>query len=392
MKRTILLIVTALAAALTFAAEILPGSTWDVFVGTRKHSEHPTLDKCVETIEKQLPPGQYGCRHIARVVKTAPPTTPPPVVTPPVVTPPTTPSVVGIPWNPALVPAPNTAAVKVGDRVRASSIVTPVAGDGVPIARMQCAWSHFAYDDPLVFPGQVRRSHGHMFWGNTGVNANTTNMRSDRSTCVGGSANTTGYWIPALIDTTDGRPLTPNEIFVYYKGGYQGVRPADFRVWGNGLRMLAGDATATTVRQSWERAHTWTCDGVPGRHGSIPPDCTPGGELNLDLIFPQCWDGVNLDSPDHKSHMAYPSGNGCPASHPVAIPEITYVVMFRTPAGGSGSVRLTSDQPGAPAGTSMHGDWWDGWNPERKRHMIANCHNQARDCGTNLLGGGLTSY
>jgi hypothetical protein len=27
--------------------------------------------------------------------------------------------------------------------------------------------------------------------------------------------------------------------------------------------------------------------------------------LQLDVIFPDCWDGRHLDSPDHKSHMAY---------------------------------------------------------------------------------------
>lgn len=46
-----------------------------------------------------------------------------------------------------------------------------------------------------------------------------------------------------------------------------------------------------------------------------------------------CWDGKNLDSPDHKSHVAYPSGGpaafsgtgtggACPSTHPVKIPQI----------------------------------------------------------------------
>jgi hypothetical protein len=49
------------------------------------------------------------------------------------------------------------------------------------------------------------------------------------------------------------------------------------------------------------------------------------------LIGFRCWDGVNLDSPDHKSHIAYPTagpasfhtdGGACPASHPVKIPQL----------------------------------------------------------------------
>lgn len=27
--------------------------------------------------------------------------------------------------------------------------------------------------------------------------------------------------------------------------------------------------------------------------------------LELHVTFPDCWDGVRLDSPDHRSHMAY---------------------------------------------------------------------------------------
>ncbi len=29
--------------------------------------------------------------------------------------------------------------------------------------------------------------------------------------------------------------------------------------------------------------------------------------LRINNFFPTCWDGVNLDSADHKSHVAYPA-------------------------------------------------------------------------------------
>ena len=45
----------------------------------------------------------------------------------------------------------------------------------------------------------------------------------------------------------------------------------------------------------------------------------PGG-MRAQVYFPSCWDGVNLDSPDHKSHVSYPIGlyndGACPPSHP----------------------------------------------------------------------------
>lgn len=52
----------------------------------------------------------------------------------------------------------------------------------------------------------------------------------------------------------------------------------------------------------------------------------------------RCWDGVNLDSPDHKSHVAFPAngsfemGSACPESHPVKIPQLFYEIMWNTTA------------------------------------------------------------
>lgn len=49
-----------------------------------------------------------------------------------------------------------------------------------------------------------------------------------------------------------------------------------------------------------------------------------------------CWDGVNLDSPDHKSHVSYPASGSfettgpCPSTHPVRLPQLMYEVMWDT--------------------------------------------------------------
>lgn len=54
--------------------------------------------------------------------------------------------------------------------------------------------------------------------------------------------------------------------------------------------------------------------------------------------FPTCWDGVNLDSPDHREHVAYPasgtfeSGGPCPATHPVRLPQILLETVWDTRA------------------------------------------------------------
>ena len=56
--------------------------------------------------------------------------------------------------------------------------------------------------------------------------------------------------------------------------------------------------------------------------------------MRAQVFFPSCWDGVNLDSADHKSHMAYPIGeynNGyCPDTHPVHIISLFYELFAPT--------------------------------------------------------------
>jgi len=58
-----------------------------------------------------------------------------------------------------------------------------------------------------------------------------------------------------------------------------------------------------------------------------------------DFAF-SCWDGKNLDSPNHMDHIAHPTGGPatfavvdgkCPASHPVKIPQVHYEVLSRCP-------------------------------------------------------------
>jgi hypothetical protein len=43
-----------------------------------------------------------------------------------------------------------------------------------------------------------------------------------------------------------------------------------------------------------------------------------------------CWDGVNSDSSDHRSHVAYGNGPECPSTHPKRIPQITFETIYYT--------------------------------------------------------------
>jgi hypothetical protein len=78
--------------------------------------------------------------------------------------------------------------------------------------RTTCTVSKMAWVDPIVFPGEPGRSHLHTFFGNTGVDENSTFtslISSGGSTCFGGLANMSVYWVPSMIDTLTGMPLMP---------------------------------------------------------------------------------------------------------------------------------------------------------------------------------------
>ena len=307
-------------------------------------------------------------------------------------------------------PAP--AAGRDGSYIKPSGVAPKKVSRGA--FRTDCGFSHMLHDDPIVYPGQPGKTHLHTFFGNTGANAHSTAesvAATGNSTCRGGTENRSAYWVPAMIDTSVGMPLRPYDIGVYYKApSGAGFDPATIVPPPDGLRMVAGNAKASApqsgVAVRWQCVSTKTPTTDPNTGVTYPaayadptlwgpsiPACPVGSLLNQMVMFPFCWNG-DQDSPDHKSHLSYGHPTtGCPASHPVLMPQITfnvhYVVTERLSAW-----RLSSDMylEDLPAGLSSHGDWVNGWNPEVKARWNQNCNVLGFDCHANLLGDGFTLY
>lgn len=258
--------------------------------------------------------------------------------------------------------------------------------------RLTCEYSHMAADDPIVLPNQPGKSHLHTFFGNTGVTAASTATSiatTGASTCRGGTVNRSAYWVPTLIDTRTGTPLKPASAMIYYKTGYGGIRPSEVRTMPPGLRMIAGDARNARA----EGPFRWACVGKGSEwmSGTAIQNCPVGARLWQMIYFPQCWDGANLDAPDHKSHMSYPVGGRCPATHPVALPEVSFNVIYEVAeANAPRSWRLSSDtyDRSLPGGYSSHGDWFNGWKVDVMKTFVERCDRAAVDCHANLLGDG----
>ena len=252
--------------------------------------------------------------------------------------------------------------------------------------RAACEYSHFGADDPIIFPGQPGASHLHMFFGNTTTNAFTTEdelINSGGSTCSGFELNRSAYWTPALLDG-QGNAVVPDQIILYYKTKF----PDTVTAMPQGLQMLAGNFEAESF-EAGQLLH-WSCgsNGNGYNRTNRIPDCQ-GDIINASIVFPNCWDGVNLTSPDFVSHLTYVNDNeSCPGSHPRRLPKISILIYWP----GVDSVdgwHLSSDRTGgfnAPPGGTLHADWWGAWNDETMDLWIEGCMQASRNCSYGQTG------
>jgi hypothetical protein len=227
-----------------------------------------------------------------------------------------------------------------------------------------CTYSHTAPDDPIVKPGLPGASHSHDFFGNTGTDAFTTlaDLEAGETTCDF-TEDRSAYWVPSLL--INGNRVDPTHVAPYYT-----LRGADMTVvqpYPPGLMLVAGNSLATSPQPT--SVTSWACeDGSQGSKQSSVPNCRSGQELTLKIQFPECWDGVSLDSADHKSHFNYLASNNatCPASHPVLVPTLGLIVHYPT-SGGTG---VTLSSGGQHSG---HADFFNAWEPDRLQELIDDC-------------------
>ena len=190
----------------------------------------------------------------------------------------------------AKLPAPASAYTQA--RRQAASVdnpaFQPTPQDGGAF-REPCNYSHMGYNDPIVYPGQPGKSHLHVFFGNAGADANLTAaniMSATASTCAGGLLNKSAYWVPAMIDTTTNTPLVPSDMTVYYKHGFGLIKPEEFKVLPNGLRMISGDAKSTGPQNGIIYACFDVGPDLYNWRTSIP-NCVEGARLVAAVDYPQ---------------------------------------------------------------------------------------------------------
>ena len=291
--------------------------------------------------------------------------------------------------------------------------------DVVGAFRFICNASHLLYDDPIVYPGKPGASHLHQFFGNTLADANSTyaSLRTTGMSTCESPLNRSAYWMPAMMNGK-GQVVKPDFVSIYYKRRpdtdplCQKIGKACVDL-PKGLRFIFGYNMLATGEAKTGGGY-WNCDGtannvagaVPGHYPSIieaAKNCPAGASLGAVISAPECWDGVNLDSPDHRSHVAYSKYIGqsyaqCPATHPYVIPTFSLGAWYTTDAtldrsgtwdGTLNSWHLSSDEMATSRpGTTFHTDWFGAWDDSVMAMWMGGCINGLLNCSGGDLGNG----
>ncbi|WP_089101222.1 DUF1996 domain-containing protein [Streptomyces hyaluromycini] len=258
-------------------------------------------------------------------------------------------------------------------------------------------------DNVIVAPGVTNGAHHlHDYVGNQKVNAFATNdsMLAAPSSCQNQSDLSSYYWPVVRVQDGSqdfdqnadgggkegnvGKILTPVQAQIKYVGS-----PASKVVaMPQFLRIITGDAKTTTNGLANANAH-WSCTGFENKVQLTTqyPICPQGSNVVRTFAFQSCWDGVNIDSANHRTHVAFadPASGVCGNGFK-AIPQLTMRLVYKiTPPTlqADGTVKNAFAVDGFPEQLHKPSTDHDDFISVTKNNLaatIANCINTGKRC------------
>ncbi|MEU3858751.1 DUF1996 domain-containing protein [Streptomyces sp. NPDC028722] len=267
----------------------------------------------------------------------------------------------------------------------------------------------FNSDNVIVAPGVSNGAHHfHDYVGNQGNNAfaGDGDLAKAATSCVDQGDRSTYYW-PVLrlqngsqerdagapgggTEGNAGQIVTPKAVTLTFVGNPRGKVTAMPRL----LRIITGDAKAF-VNGPGNANASWSCTGHEDRQLKDKyPLCPQGSDVVRTFRFQSCWDGRNIDSANHRTHVAFATVDGsCPAGFrpiPQLVQRIVYGVAAPSLADGGRTVPLFAvdsfpEQLHKPV--TDHGDFINVFDEDLMREMV-DCINSGRTCGPSGGSGG----
>ncbi|MFI0963634.1 DUF1996 domain-containing protein [Streptomyces sp. NPDC021080] len=259
----------------------------------------------------------------------------------------------------------------------------------------------FNTDNVIVAPGVTNGAHHlHDYVGNQSNDAFATNdtFAAAKTTCANQGDKSTYYW-PVVRIQNGTQDFDQNNLGGGKElnvGAIQQVRQAQIKFVGSPtskvvampkfLRIITGDAKTTTNGLANANAH-WSCTGFENKVQLTQqyPICPRGSTVVRTFAFQSCWDGVNADSANHRTHVAFADAQGNCANGFKAIPQLTMrlVYNFRAPTLTNGQIKNAYAVDGFPEQlhkpATDHDDFINVFDDALMNKMVT-CINNGQRC------------
>ncbi|GAB1319985.1 NAD(P)-binding Rossmann-fold containing protein [Madurella fahalii] len=272
--------------------------------------------------------------------------------------------------------------------------------------------------DPIVEPGKAPSAHVHHI---VGGNAFNHTMEGDigaspKATCTTCemSEDFSNYWTAAmyfkhpkngsyhLVPVVNNAALAPGTrggMTVYYTQFdffRDNLEQQPIKAFPPGFRMTVGSPANTNPNEKGNIGLRYNCLTTLINRGpemaDFPTRACPAGIFAVHH-FPACWDGKNLDSPDHQSHMfntmnrdGFSNAPPCPASHPVRMPQVTYETVWDTTKFNGMWTPGVDKQPFVWSfegnGYGTHADYLFGWKGDSLQRAMDKAECFYDGCGS----------
>ncbi|MFI1352333.1 DUF1996 domain-containing protein [Streptomyces sp. NPDC020898] len=255
-------------------------------------------------------------------------------------------------------------------------------------------------DNVIVAPGVSNGAqHQHDYVGNQANNAfaSDEDLANGNTTCQNQGDKSSYFW--PVLRVQDGQ----NDIDANAPGGGQdgnvgtiveasqaelkfvGNKTSDVVAMPTALRIITGDAKSFV--NGLNNANTnWSCTGFEDRQLTDKyPICPEGSSVVRTSFFQSCWDGQNIDSANHRTHVDFVEGDGSCSNGFQAIPQLQVRLVYDVAAPQINNGQLVNpfavdsfpDQLHKPI--TDHNDFINFFDENTMNEMV-DCINSGQNC------------